>query len=190
MKFPCSELYLVTEHKSLPLGKVILSMGGRSFFQVHGFLSHLSHTVEQAMGWASVQRVLPCHKYWTVFKNAKGLGWWHWNAKRQPSIAATKSVSFNSFPQRRDSRRGDSPWTEFLTKGPWKPMGSRSASRHSWSWPELRHGTVAELWETSPWLRSLSLCSICCAGGKNTNFNIWWRVLWTEHQLGQPGLIM
>lgn len=172
MKFPCSEPCLVTEHNSLPLGKVILSMGSRSLLQVHGFLSHLSHAVEQAVGWAGVQKVLTCHKYRTVFKNAKGLGWWHWHVKRQCLIAATKSVSSNSFPQTRDSRRRDGPWAEFLTKAPWKPTGSRSTSRHSWSgmpghpWTQ----TVAELWETT--LRSLSSCSICCAGGKTTNFNI------------------
>lgn len=57
MKFPRSELYLVTGHNSLPLGKVVLSMGSRSLFQVHSFLSRLSHAVEQAMGWATVQRV-------------------------------------------------------------------------------------------------------------------------------------
>lgn len=124
MKFPRSELYLVTGHNSLPLGKVVLSMGSRSLFQVHSFLSRLSHAVEQAMGWATVQRVLPCREYRTISKNAKGLGWWHWNAKRQPLIAATKSVSSNSCPQTRDSRRREALWAEFLTKAPWKLTGS------------------------------------------------------------------
>lgn len=74
MKFPCSELYLVTGHNSLPLGKVVLSMGSRSLFQVHSFLSRLSHAVEKAMGWATVQRVLPCVNTGQSPKMQKDLG--------------------------------------------------------------------------------------------------------------------
>lgn len=149
MKFPCSELYLVTGHNSLPLGKVVLSMGSRSLFQVHSFLSHLSHAAEQAMGWATVQRVLPCREYRTISKNAKRLGWWHWNAERQPLIAATKSVSSNSCPQTRDSRRREALWAEFLTKAPWKLTGSCDTSRHSWSWmPGCALNSDSGLWQS------------------------------------------
>lgn len=105
--------------------------------------------MQQATGWASVWRVHPCHKYRTVFKNAKGLGWWHWNVKTQPLVADTKSVSSNSFPQTRDSRMRGGLWAEFLTKAPWKRTGSLDTSRLSWSWmPGYALNSDSGLWQS------------------------------------------
>lgn len=195
--------FFVTGHNSLPLGKLILcrTMGTRSkfcaclytLFQIYGFLSCLSHSIKQAPGLATVKRVLPCHEYKrTVSKDAKGLGWWHWDTEGKPSFDSSCISQFSPFPQTSDSRRRVALWAELLTKAPCKLAVPHDTSRHACSWmlgPALNSG--CGLWQgCETLLRSLALCSIRCASGRNIKiFNTWQRVLWTEHQLCQPGLI-
>lgn len=98
--------FLCHRTNSLPLGKLGLcrTMRSRSrsctyldtLFWIHGFLSCLSHSVEQALGWATVQRVLLCHKYRkTDSKNAKRLGWWHWDAEGKPFSQCSYKSQFS-----------------------------------------------------------------------------------------------
>lgn len=77
-------------------------MGSRSksctyldtLFQIYRFLSCLSHSGEQALGWATAQRVLPCHEYKrTVSKIAKT--WVHWDAEGKPSFDSSDKSQYS-----------------------------------------------------------------------------------------------
>ena len=198
--------FFVTGHNTLPLGKLTLcrTMGSRSksctypytLSQMVSYLSHLSHSVEQALGWATVQRVLPCYEYKrTVSKNAKGLGWCHWDAEEKPFFESSYKRQFSpihfhklvTLEAELPGGQSSSPKNLQTDCSPW--YAQARLLMHARSCPRLRLWTVVGLWDITPWLRSLALHSIRHAGGKNINFNIWWRVLWTEHWLCQPGLI-
>ena len=138
--------FFVTGHNSLPLGKLILcrTMRSRSksytylytLFQVNGFLSRLSHSVEQALGWATVQRVLPCHEYKrTVSKNAKGLGWWHWDAEGKPFFDSSYKSQFSPIHfHKLVTPEEELPCGQLLTKAPCKLAVPHDTSRHACSW--------------------------------------------------------